>query len=139
MLRLEDKTKIISFGKYSEENRKRKGTWKPETFEFLGFTHFCSQSKSGRFRVKRKTSGKKIQAKMKECKEWLKTNRTMNSRSVRNFVDKMKTILFKWMNRRSQRKSFNIEKFTLFLRKFPFPPKTKVNIYELREEISYIL
>ena len=108
-----------------------------------------------------KTSGKKIPAKMKECKEWLKANRTMNihnvvdrlqrslngyfnyycitdnSRSVRNFVDKMKTLFFKWMNRRSQRKSFNFEKFTLFLRNFPSPkPKTKVNIYELREEIS---
>lgn len=160
----EDKTKIIPFGKYAEKNSKRKETGKPETFEFLGFTHFCSQSKYGNFRVKRKTSGKKIRAKMKECKEWLKANRTMNihnvvkrlqrslngyfnyycitdnSRSVRNFVDKMKTLLFKWMNRRSQRKSFNFEKFTLFLIKFPLPtPKTKVNIYELREEISYIL
>lgn len=160
----EDKTKIISFGKYAEKNSKRNGKGKPETFEFLGFTHFCSQSKHGKFRVKRKTSGKKMRAKLKECKEWLKTNRTVNihivakrlqrslngyfnyysitdnSRSVRNFVDKVKTLFFKWMNRRSQRKSFNFEKFTLFLRRFPLPtPKTKVNIYELREGIDYIL
>jgi RNA-directed DNA polymerase len=160
----EDKTKIIPFGKYAEKNNKRKGNGKPETFEFLGFTHFCSLSKHGKFRVKRKTSGKKMRAKLKDCKEWLKVNRTMkihnvvkrlqrslkgyfnyycitdNSRSVRNFVDKVKRLFFKWMNRRSQRKSFNFDKFTLFLRKFPFPtPKTKVNIYELRGEISYIL
>lgn len=156
----EDKTKIIPFGKYAARNSKRK----PETFEFLGFTHFCSQSKHGKFRVKRKTSGKKMRAKLKECKEWLKANRTMNihgvakrlqrslngyfnyycitdnSRSVRNFVDKVKMLFFKWMNRRSQRKSFNFDKFNLFLRKFPFPtPKVKVNIFKLREEISYIL
>ncbi len=72
----EDKTKIIPFGKYAVRNSKRKG--KPETFEFLGFTHFCSQSKHGKFRVKRKTSGKKMRAKLKECKEWLLANRTMN-------------------------------------------------------------
>lgn len=160
----EDKTKIIPFGKYTKKNIERKGNGKLETFEFLGFTHFCSQSKHGEFRVKRKTSGKKMRGKLKECKEWLKANRTMNihivakrlqrslngyfnyycitdnSRSVRNFVDKVKTLFFKWMNRRSQRKSFNFEKFTLYLRKFPFPtPRVKVNIFKLREEISYIL
>jgi len=160
----EDKTKIIPFGGFAEKNSKLKGKGKPGTFEFLGFTHYCSQSKEGKFRVKRKTSGKKMRAKLKECKGWLKRNRTMNihliakrlqrslngyfnyysitdnSRSVRNFVDKVKTLFFRWMNRRSQRKSFNFEKFTLFLRRFPFPiPKTKVNIYELRREISYVL
>lgn len=160
----EDKTKIIPFGKYAEQNNKRKGKGKPETFDFLGFTHFCSRSKQGRFRVKRKTSGKKIRAKLKECKEWLIANRTLNihkvverlqrslngyfnyycitdnSRSVRNFVDKVKGLFFKWMNRRSQRKSFTFDKFMLFLDKYPLPtPKIKVSIYELRSELSYIL
>lgn len=160
----EDKTKIIPFGKYAEQNNNRKGKGKPETFNFLGFTHFCSRSNRGRFRVKRKTSGKKMQAKLKECKEWLKANRTLNihkvakrlqrslngyfnyycitdnSRSVRGFVDKVKRLFFKWMNRRSQRKSFTFDKFLLFLEKFPLPtPKIKVNIYELRSELSYIL
>ena len=160
----EDKTKIMPFGKYAEQNNKRKGKGKPETFDFLGFTHFCSRSKYGNFRVKRKTSGKKIQAKLKECKEWLKANRTLNihdivkrlrrslngyfnyycitdnSQGVRNFVDKMKRLLFKWMNKRSQRKSFNFDKFNLFMRKYPLPtPKITVSIYELRSELSYIL
>lgn len=160
----EDKTKIIPFGKFAVENNKRKGKGKPETFEFLGFTHFCSQSKQGTFRVKRKTSAKKMRAKLKECKEWFKINRnkdihtildrlrrslngyfnyyciTDNTRSVRNFIDRVKLLFFKWMNRRSQRKSFNFEKFGLFLKKFPFPtPKVKVNIYDLRDELSYIL
>lgn len=160
----EDKTKIIPFGKYAEKNSKRKGNGKPKTFDFLGFTHFCSQSEQGWFRVKRKTSRKKIRVKLKECKEWLKMNRTTNihivinrlQRSlkgyfnyycitdngpyVKNFVDKVKRLFFKWMNRRSQKKSFNFDKFALFLRMYPLPiPKVKVNIYELRDKISYIL
>lgn len=160
----EEKTKIIPFGKFTEENNKRQGKGKPETFEFLGFTHYCSQSKHGKFRVKRKTSGKKMRGKLKACKQWLKINRTTdihvvikrlqrslngyfnyycitdNSHSVRNFVEKVKMLFFKWMNRRSQRKSFNFEKFTAFLRKFPFPvPRVKVSIFELRADISYIL
>ena len=160
----EDKTKIMPFGKYTEQNNKRKRKSKPDTFDFLGFTHFCSRNKQGNFRVKRKTSRKKMRVKIKECNKWLKDNRTMdihkimerlrrsligyfnyycitdNIRSVRNFVDKVKRLLFKWMNRRSQRKSFSFEKFTLFMKKFPLPtPKTKVNVYELRNELSYIL
>ena len=160
----EDKTKIIPFGKYAGKNAKRRGDKKPETFDFLGFTHFVSQSKYGKFRVKRKTSGKKMRAKLKECKEWLIKHRNMkihdivdrirrsltgyfnyycitdNTRSVRKFVEKIKGLFFKWMNRRSQRKSFNYEKFQLFIKKFPFPtPRVKVNIYSLRSEIKYIL
>ena len=74
----EDKSKILPFGRFAERNCKRKGNGKPGTFDFLGFTHFCSKSKDGRFRVKRKTSAKKVRAKLKDCKEWLKANRTTN-------------------------------------------------------------
>lgn len=57
----EDKTRLIEFGRFAKENRKRKGLGKPETFDFLGFTHYCSESKkTGKFRVKRKTSKKKL-------------------------------------------------------------------------------
>src|SRR3954466_16117827 len=44
------------------------------SFDFLGFTHYCGKSKQGKFRVKRKTSRKKVQGKLKETKEWLKSN-----------------------------------------------------------------
>lgn len=50
----ENKSKIIEFGRFAEENCKRRGDGKPETFDFLGFTHYCSKSKQGWFRVKRK-------------------------------------------------------------------------------------
>lgn len=60
------KSRLIEFGRYAEENRKHHGKRKPETFTFGGFTHYCSHSKSGNFRVKRKTSKKKS---AKKCKE----------------------------------------------------------------------
>lgn len=62
----EDKTKIIPFGKFAEKDAERKGNRKPATFDFLGFTHYCGKSKQGKFRVKRKTSRKKVQGKLKE-------------------------------------------------------------------------
>ncbi|WP_408011663.1 reverse transcriptase domain-containing protein [Pseudalkalibacillus sp. A8] len=160
----EDKTKIIPFGRFAEKDAKHKGNSKPATFDFLGFTHYCGKSKKGKFRVKRKSSRKKVQGKLKESKEWLKKNRnksihmimdrfrrsligyynyyciTDNILSVSNFKDKIENLLFKWLNRRSQRKSFTWDKFRLFLDKYPLPsPRIKVNIYELRKEISYIL
>ncbi len=71
----EDKTKIIPFGRFAEKDSKQKGNRKPATFDFLGFTHYCGKSKQGNFRVKRKSSRKKVQGKLKESKEWLKINR----------------------------------------------------------------
>lgn len=74
----EDKTKIIPFGRFAEQETKRKGNGKPPTFDFLGFTHYCGKSQSGKFRVKRKTNRKKIKAKLQQTKEWLKANRNKN-------------------------------------------------------------
>jgi len=65
---------------------------------------------------------------------------TDNTPTVNSFQDKIRSLLFKWMNRRSQHKSFNWDKFVLFMKKFPLPkPRVKVNIYELKDEISYIM
>ena len=53
-LRLEEeKSRLIGFGRYAQENAKKRGK-KAATFDFLGFTHYCSKSRNGRFRVKRK-------------------------------------------------------------------------------------
>lgn len=159
-----DKTKIIPFGRFAEENSKKKEQGKPPTFDFLGFTHYCSKSQKGNFRVKRKTSRKKYQAKLKQSKEWLKANRhqdihliinrftrslkgyynyyciTDNIPQVSSFRRHIIRLLFKWLNRRSQKKSFTWDKFLLFLNKNPLPlPRVKVNIYDIRREISYIL
>src|SRR5215831_17083575 len=55
-----DKTRRIEFGRYAEENRKRRGEGKPETFDFLGFTHISGKNNLGRFAVRRKTIRKRM-------------------------------------------------------------------------------
>jgi hypothetical protein len=64
-----EKTRLIEFGRYATERRKRRGLRRPETFDFLGFTHICGTSPTtGWFMVKRKTIGKRMAAKLKEIK-----------------------------------------------------------------------
>ena len=76
------KTKVIAFGKFAEKQARKSGK-KPETFDFLGFTHYCSKTRDGKyFRMKRVTSRKKFTAKVKAFKEWLKTARTLKTREI---------------------------------------------------------
>jgi len=70
-----DKTRLLEFGLYAERNRKRRGEGKPETFDFLGFTHISGKKRDGTFVVKRKTMGKRVRAKLEEIKQQL-WNRT---------------------------------------------------------------
>ncbi|KEQ17206.1 DNA polymerase [Endozoicomonas numazuensis] len=70
------KTRLLEFGRFATSNRKQKNRPKPETFDFLGFTHICSTRRSdGGFTVKRFTSAKKLTAKLKEIKQILLRNR----------------------------------------------------------------
>jgi hypothetical protein len=67
-----DKTRLIEFGRFASERRKRRGKGKPETFDFLGFTHICGRSHgTGYFTVYRKTIGKRMAAKLKEIQQEL--------------------------------------------------------------------
>jgi group II intron reverse transcriptase/maturase len=67
-----DKTRILEFGRYAAVNRAERGLGKPETFDFLGFTHICAKSRHGRFRVQRQTMRKRLQAKLSEVKTELR-------------------------------------------------------------------
>src|SRR6202162_5226997 len=68
-----EKTRLLEFGPFATENRKKRGEGKPETFNFLGFTHICGQKRSnGRFTVLRQTIRKRLQAKLSEVKAELK-------------------------------------------------------------------
>ena len=67
-----DKTRRIEFGRFAEENRKRRGEGKPETFDFLGFTHISGKNGIGRFTVRRKTIRKRMRAKLQELKQQLR-------------------------------------------------------------------
>lgn len=69
-------TRLIEFGRFALRNRKDRGEGKPETFDFLGFTHICSKRwNDGDYRVHRVTIAKRLRAKVKEVRVWLKRNR----------------------------------------------------------------
>jgi RNA-directed DNA polymerase len=70
-----EKTRLIEFGRFAARNRARRGQGKPETFDFLGFKHCCSKTKSGRFMLKRITIAKRMRAKLREVKDELKRRR----------------------------------------------------------------
>lgn len=150
----EEKTKIIAFGRFAEKERKRQGKGKPETFDFLGFTHYCSKSQKGFFRVKRKTSKKKFKQKAEAMKTWIKVNRHLDQRQflkilrsklaghyryygitdnferIYAYYDITINLMLKWLNRRSQKKSFTKERFFQILKAFKLPrPLIHVNIY----------
>jgi group II intron reverse transcriptase/maturase len=67
-----EKTRLIEFGRFAAQNRKRRGLGKPETFNFLGFTFICGQSRSGKFLVKRTSRRDRMRAKLKEIKQELR-------------------------------------------------------------------
>jgi group II intron reverse transcriptase/maturase len=64
-----EKTRVLEFGRYARADRERRGLPKPDTFEFLGFTHIASTSREGKFQLKRRTSRKKRRAKLARLKE----------------------------------------------------------------------
>ena len=151
----EEKSRLIEFGRFAEENCRKRGT-KPETFNFLGFTHYCSKSKNGKFRVKRKTSRKKFARKCKEVHKLIGTMRPMktkdiiaklnqilvgyyhyygitdNSERIGAFRYNVMKSLFHWLNRRSQKKSYNwVEFLNMIDTAYPLAKaRIYVSIYE---------
>ena len=67
-----DKTRLIEFGRFARDNRRRRGQGKPETFDFLGFTHCCARTRRGSFMVLRLTSAQRMRAKLLAVKTELK-------------------------------------------------------------------
>ena len=129
------KTRLLEFGRFAKDSARGRGQ-RPETFDFLGFTHYCGHTRQGHFKVKRKTSTKKYRAKLKETKEWLQRERsrikkgellrqaklklaghlnyyaiTDNSAMCYSFRYQVTRLLYKWLNRQSQRRSYNWERF----------------------------
>jgi group II intron reverse transcriptase/maturase len=151
----EEKSRLIEFGRFAESNRTKRGEPKPETFDYLGFTHYCSTGKNGKFRVKRKTSRKKFSHKCKEVHKLIGEMRTLpvketvkklnqilvgyyhyygitdNSRAIASFRYRVTKSLFYWLNRRSQRRSYTWEGYLEMLTKaYPLAkPRIYVSIY----------
>ena len=150
----ETKTGVKSFGKFERENSRRQGR-KANTFEFLGFTHYCTLSRKGKFKVGRRTSAKKFRRSCRNVCEWLKAVRNMismkelwaklarrirghyqyygvseNSRKLQEFYYQVVRMAYKILNRRSQKKSYNWSEFSRYLKRFPLPqPRIVHNFY----------
>lgn len=140
-----DKSRILPFGRFSKSNDK---------FDFLGFNHFNSKTRQGFYTVGHKVAKKKVKMFKDKLKEWLRNNR--NVLKFEELMDKLNTKLtgvyryygingtlpylralhnyamyatHKWLNRRSQRKSFTLEKYYKVWQEMIRPPRIYVNIW----------
>jgi len=132
-----EKTRILNFSKFRMEEKNR--------FDFLGFEFSWGKSLSGKPQIKRRTSRKKLNKSVEMFTEWCKKNRNWRLRDLmtilksklrgyynyyglignyaglREFYDQVKWVLFKWLNRRSQRKSYNSEEYFKLLKRYGIP------------------
>jgi RNA-directed DNA polymerase len=140
------KTRLLQFGRYAQERRAKNGKGKPETFDFLGFTHYCSRAiKNGWFKVVRKTVARRMRVQLQEVKTELRrrlhrplpeTGRWLgqiirghmayyavpdNIGSVSSFVYHVRWLWYRALCRRSQRRRMNWTRFNKICERF-FPP-----------------
>jgi RNA-directed DNA polymerase len=149
----EDKTRLLMFGRYAAERRAERGMGRPETFDFLGFTHYCGKSRNGRFIVIRKTQRKRIIRKLKELRldmrkrmhipvadqwQWLSAvlrghyayyGLTGNYRAIKRFLQEVEAIWQRALARRSQKARMFMPRFLKLLRRLPLPQPAIVNPY----------
>jgi len=142
------KTRVLRFGDQAQAQCKQEGLRRPQTFDFLGITHFVGRSRSGRFVVGRKTQGGRIRKKLKALSVRLAELRTHggramldhvrrhlqghiqyygvsgNSRSLGKYVRHAGRLLFKWLNRRSQRRSVTWDRFNELI--VPYLPRPRI-------------
>lgn len=84
-----EKTRLIEFGRYAAERREERGEGKPETFTFLGFTHICGKTRTGKFTVMRQTIRKKLCPKVKALKDELRERMHEPIREVGKWLTKV--------------------------------------------------
>ena len=158
----QEKTRRIEFGRFAREDAQRRGT-EPEDFTFLGFTHYCGKTKKGYFKVKRRTSRKKLGQSLRKFTDWAKKSRhvlkkgemlrqararvsghlnyyaiTDNLERSSYYVYRAKHILFKWLNRKSQRKAYTWEGFKQALAWAEWPkPRVRKDLNPFRRVEAY--
>lgn len=150
-----EKTSIKEFGRFAEENRRKRGQQKPETFDFLGFTHYCTATRDGRFMVRVKTARGRMKKAAVAINQWLKAVRNQlplekiwpliisklqghyqyygvsgNFEGINRFYQTTCTLTFKWMNRRSWGPTWSWQEFWEYLATHPLlRPKLTYAIY----------
>jgi len=140
-----EKTHCIEFGRFARRDAQRRGQ-KPKEFTFLGFTHYCGKTRDGHFKVKRRTSRKKLAQSLRKFTEWARKSRavlrkaemlrqakvravghlsyyaiTDNSDRCATYLYHVKGILFKWLNRKSQRNSYTWPGYRQALKRAGWP------------------
>jgi len=147
------KTALLRFGNRAAKECRQDGVKRPPTFNFLGFTHYVGKSRKGRFVVGRTTQRERIAKKLKEVSLRLATLRTQggkammhyakrhlsghvayyavsgNARQIRHYAYLISRLLFKWLNRRSQRRSINWDKFSKVLKGWMPSLRIRHNLY----------
>lgn len=150
-----EKSKIIQFGRFAAERVKRRMGRKPDTFDFLGFTHYCGKSRKGYFKLMRKTASKKLRTKINEFGQWIKENRNKTLVEIWNVVnqklrghynyygvsdnwdclteykEQIVKLMYYWLKKRSQRSSLDWNKFNKLLKAYPLvnpKPNSLVNL-----------
>jgi group II intron reverse transcriptase/maturase len=147
-----DKTRLIEFGRYAAERRAARGLGKPETFDFLGFTHICGKGRNGRFWLRRQTIKKRMRAKLKQVKDQLKRRRHLpipeqgkwlasvvrghlnyyavpgNSRAISAFRRQVGRLWHQALRRRSQRHRLPWSRMELLLARW-IPPSRILHPY----------
>jgi group II intron reverse transcriptase/maturase len=140
-----DKTRVLRFGRYACQGSVKDGRSKPETFDFLGFTHICGKSREGKFKLVRRTSRKRRIAKMAAVAEEIRRRRhhpihtqhqwlsrvirghvqyygvPTNSRAINSFRYHLQQQWHRSLQRRSQRGRWNREQRRSFEERFPLP------------------
>lgn len=140
-----DKTRVLQFGRFARQDRERQGRGKPETFEFLGFTHIAADNGQGAFMLRRRSSRKKRRAKLARIKEdcrrrrhhdvaeqhaWLSSvlrghfryyGVPTNFRALRQFAREAAWIWHRSLQRRGQRQRWTRRQWQSFAERFPLP------------------
>ena len=153
----EEKTRYLEFGRYARANAYRRGD-KPKEFDFLGMTFYCGKTHYGSFKVKRKTSRKKLRQSLARFTDWIRRYRNLlrtgellrlakarvtghlnyyaitdNSDECHRYMHLTTRALFKWLNRRSQRKSYTWAGFYHALQHVGWPtPRIRVDMNPFR-------
>lgn len=140
-----DKTRVIRFGRFALEGAKSEGRTRPETFDFLGFTHIASVARNGKFLLKRRTSRKKRKAKLMLLREAIRERRhepvraqhkwlasvlqghyryygvPTNSLALKQFREQVRVTWHRQLQHRSQRAAWSRVQLAKFEKHFPLP------------------
>ena len=151
-----EKTRVIDLRR-GQMQKVKEDKHRPHSFDFLGFTHYGSKSRKGKWVLGRRTSAKKFRKACKALSAWLRVTRNAaklsqwwpilqaklvghyqyygisgNARMIERYNQVARRLIFKWLNRRSQKTSFTWETFQIYLEHYPLPkPRITHRLYTL--------